>query len=179
MSESIELKQRVEKAYRKNRKDFLAAAKMATRNILDAEDVVHEAFAKALSNLDVIRNVENLPAWLFTVVRNRIVDLWRRRRMKAAAGEVNVAEETISEIISSTGLDPSDETVRDALSSALSEAISALPGEQRAVINAQVFDNLTFRELAEKTGESMNTLATRKKMAVKKLAAALRGWITE
>ena len=179
MSETVDLKRRVEKAYRANRKNFLAAAKRATRNILDAEDMVHEAFAKALSNLDVIRNVENLPAWLFTVVRNRIVDLWRHRRMKAAAGEVNAAEETISEIISSTGLDPSDEMVRDALSSAMSEAISALPVEQRAVIEAQVFDNLTFRELAEKTGESINTLTTRKKLAVKRLAGALRGWITE
>jgi RNA polymerase sigma factor (sigma-70 family) len=179
MSETVELKQRLEKAYRKNREGFLAVARRATRNILDAEDVVHEAFAKALSNLDVIRKVENLPAWLFTVVRNGIMDLWRRRRMKAAAGESHVAEETITEIISSTGLDPSDEVVRDSLSSAMSEAIAALPAKQRQVIEAQVFDDMTFRELAVKTGESINTLTTRKKLAVKKLAVVLRDWITE
>jgi RNA polymerase sigma factor (sigma-70 family) len=179
MSDQAGLKQRIEKEYRAHRGNLLARARRATRNLLDAEDVVHEAFTRALSNLDVLGRVENIPAWLFTTVRNRITDLWRRRKMKAAVGETQVAEEVIVEIISSTGLDPADELVRDALSSALSEAIAALPSEQRSVIEAQVFDGLTFQELAVKTGESINTLTTRKKLAVKKLAAALRGWITD
>jgi len=55
-------------------------AKRATRNILDAEDIVQEAFMNALSNLNVLEKVENIPAWLFTVIRNRIIDLWRRKR---------------------------------------------------------------------------------------------------
>src|SRR4030042_5829767 len=176
MSDQATRKQRIEKESRPSRGNLLARARKATRNLLDAEDVVHEAFTRALSNLDVLATVENIPAWLFTTVRNRITDLWRRRKMKAAVGETPVAEETIVEIISSTGLDPADEVVRDALSSALSEAIAALPVDQRAVIEAQVFDGLTFQELAEKTGESINTLTTRKKLALKKLAVALRGW---
>jgi RNA polymerase sigma factor (sigma-70 family) len=179
MRDQADLKKQIETEYRKNRNGLVTRAKRATRNILDAEDVVHEAFASALSRLDVIGTVENLPAWLFTVVKNRITDLWRRQRMKTDAGETHVAEELIAEIISSTGLDPADEVVQDGLSGALSEALAVLPGEQRAVIEAQVFDGLTFQELAEKTGESINTLTTRKKLAVRKLAAALRGWITD
>jgi RNA polymerase sigma factor (sigma-70 family) len=171
-------KRRLEKAYKDNRESILARAKKATRNALDAEDVVHEVFARALSNLDVLGTVENLPAWLFTSVKNRIVDLWRRRKTREA-GETSVADETIAEIIASTGLDPSDELVRDELTGALGDAIAALPPGQRAVIEAQVFDDLTFRELAERTGEPLHTLATRKKLAVKKLAAALRGWIED
>lgn len=179
MSDQAELRQRIEKEYRESRESLLARARRATRNLLDAEDVVHEAFTRALSNLDVMGRVENITAWLFTVVRNRITDLWRRRKMKAAVGETQVAEEVITEIIASTGLDPADEVVRDAMSNALSEAIAALPAEQRKVIEAQVFDGMTFQDLSEKTGESINTLTTRKKLAVKKLAVALRGWITD
>jgi RNA polymerase sigma factor (sigma-70 family) len=179
MSDQADLRQRIEKEYRRSRGSLLARARRATRNLLDAEDVVHEAFTRALSNLDVLGRVENIPAWLFTVVRNRITDIWRRRKMKAAAGETQVAEEVITEIISSTGLDPADEVVRDALSNALSEAIAVLPAEQREVIEAQVFSGMTFQELSEKTGESLNTLTTRKKLAVKKLAVALRGWIND
>ncbi|RPJ03993.1 MAG: hypothetical protein EHM28_14245, partial [Spirochaetaceae bacterium] len=77
--------------------------------------------------------------------------------------EIDVAGETIAEIVASTGLDPSDALVRDELANALSDAISVLPEDQRTVIEAQVVDNLTFRELSAKTGESINTLMTRKK----------------
>jgi RNA polymerase sigma factor (sigma-70 family) len=179
MEDSAVLKKQIETAYRDHRDGFVTRAKRATRNILDAEDAVHEAFVSALSRIDVIGRVENLPGWLFTVVRNRIIDLWRGRRRHAAAGETDVGEETIVEVIASTGLDPADETVRAELADALTDAIAALPAEQREVIEAQVMENLTFREIAGRTGESINTLTTRKKLAVKKLSAALRGWITE
>jgi RNA polymerase sigma factor (sigma-70 family) len=177
MDSGIEMKKQIEMSYRNNRKGFLARAKKATRNILDAEDLVHEAFANALSNLNVIEKVENLSAWLYTVIRNRIADLWRARQRRAAAGETEVSEETIAEIVATTGLDPSDSLVREELADALTDAVAALPREQREVIEARVIDDFTFRELAEKTGESINTLMTRKKLAVKKLAAALRDWL--
>lgn len=179
MSNTIDLKKQIETVYRKNRENFLARVKRATRNILDAEDIVHEAFVNALSNLHILDKVENLPAWLFTVIRNQVIDLWRRKQTRIAAGETDTGEETIAEIISSTGLDPSDRLVRNELADALSEAIAALPEKQRIVIEAQVIDNMTFRELSEKTGESINTLMTRKKLAIRKLSIALHEWIEE
>lgn len=144
---------------------------------MDAEDVLQEAFVNALSNLDILGKVENITAWLFTVIRNKVIDLWRRRETRQAAGETNVSEETIAEIIASTGLDPSDELVRGELAGALSDAIAALPDRQREIIEAQVIDDETFREISERTGEPINTLMTRKKLAVKKLSAALKDWI--
>jgi RNA polymerase sigma factor (sigma-70 family) len=173
------LKQSLETAYRDNRKGLLARANKSTRNLTDAEDVLQDAFLKALDNLDLLEKVENLTGWLFTVIRNLVIDLWRRNKTRKKAGETNVAEETIAEIVSSTGLDPSDELVRNELADALGDAILALPAEQREVIEAQVMDGVTFRELSESTGIPINTLMTRKKLAVRKLAAALRGWIED
>lgn len=177
MSENSDLKQKLETAYRANKEGFLARAKKATRNVLDAEDAVQEAFVSALSRLNVLGRVENLPAWLFTVIRNRLTDFWRRRKTRREAGETDVGEETIRAIVAAAGLDPADELVREELSDALADAISSLPRAQRDVIESQVVDEMTFRELSEKTGEPVNTLMTRKKLAIKKLAVALRGWI--
>jgi DNA-directed RNA polymerase specialized sigma24 family protein len=62
---------------------------------------------------------------------------------------------------------------------ALNDALRALPAAQRRVIEAQVFGGLTFREIAEATGESIDTLTARKRYALRNLSRALRHWIEE
>ena len=100
-------------------------------------------------------------------------------RLRAASGETDVAEETLREIISGVGLDPQDGFMRDSLGDALNDALRALPAAQRRVVEAQVFGGLTFRELAEATGESIDTLMARKRYALRNLTRALRHWIEE
>ena len=171
--------QLLENTYKENRRGFLARAKKFTQNILDAEDALQETFVKALTHIDWLMKVENLPGWLFSILRNLLLDLWRRNQTHEQAGEIDISEETIAEIVASTGLNPSDELVRNALVEALSEAISSLPKKQREVIELQVIDNMTFKEIAEATGVPANTLMTRKRLAIKKLAVALRDWILD
>lgn len=83
------------------------------------------------------------------------------------------------EIITDTGLDPLDAYVRDCLIDALNDALHALPRLQRQVVEAQVFGGLTFREISEATGESIDTLTARKRYAIGNLSRALRHWIDE
>jgi DNA-directed RNA polymerase specialized sigma24 family protein len=64
--------------------------------------------------------------------------------------------------------------VRHCLIDALNDALHALPAEQRRVVEAQVFGGLTFREIAQATGESINTLTARKPYAIRNLSRALR-----
>ena len=109
----------------------------------------------------------------------RMIDLWRHDRVRTAAGETEVAEETLREIIAGTGLDPLDRFVRGSLVDALNDALRVLPAPQRKVIEAQVFGGKTFREIAEATGESIDTLTARKRYAIKNLSRALRHWIDE
>jgi RNA polymerase sigma factor (sigma-70 family) len=132
-----------------------------------------------LSNVNLLDAITNLSAWIYKAISNRVIDLWRHDRVRAGAGETEVADETISQIVAAAGFDPSDLLVRKELSDALSEAIGALPEEQRTVIEAQVFDGLTFQDLAERTGLPVNTLMTRKRLAVKKLSLALKNWIAD
>ena len=85
-------------------------------------------------------------------------------------GEISVSEETLREIIHTAGLDPMEAYVQDILVDALNTAMKALPKLQRQVVESQVFGGLTFREISEVTGESIDTLKARKRYALDKLA---------
>jgi RNA polymerase sigma factor (sigma-70 family) len=74
---------------------------------------------------------------------------------------------------------PAESLERDELSATLADAIAALPREQRLVVEAQAFEGLTFREIAERTGLSIDTISARKKYAVKKIARSIRAWFED
>jgi len=169
----------LERAYRKNRQGLLSWAARATRSLADAEDLVQDAFTRALADTEGLASVEDLTAWLFTSLRNRVRDLWRRREVRRRVGETDVSDAVVAEIVAATGLDPAEVVAETELMDALYEAIEALPDEQRAVIEAQVLDGVTFKELSESSGISADTLAARKRYAIKRLAAALREWAVE
>lgn len=173
---AADLVREIETAYRNDGSRLLARAKRLTRNREDAEDALQDAFASALGSLDLLAAVSNLPGWLFTALRNRLSDLWRREAVRKHAGEVRVAAETLAEIAEATGLQPGDQSVMDALVEALSDAIGALPAGQREVIEAQALAGIGFRELSERTGVPVNTLMARKRYAIEKLARTLRDW---
>ena len=178
-AETSDSKRRLEEAYRSERPKFLARTRAAGRSLEEAEDLVHDVYAEMSERLHLVSQIQNLPAWINSMFQRRMIDLWRHEKARKASGEVQVAEETLREIISEVGLDPLDRYVRQSLTEALNDAIRALPKEQRAVVEAQVFGGQTFRQIAEATGESIDALTARKRYAVAKLSRALRHWIEE
>lgn len=170
---------RLEKAYTSEKPRFLARLRAAGRTLEEAEDIVHDVYAETVERLHLVADIANLPAWINTLFTRRLIDAWRHERVRAASGETDVAEETLREIISGVGLDPQDGFIRDSLMDALDDALRALPAAQRRVVEAQVFGGLSFRELAEATGESIDTLMARKRYALRNLTRALRHWIEE
>jgi RNA polymerase sigma factor (sigma-70 family) len=163
--------------FRKQQPSLIARLRAGGRTYEEAEDLVQEVYAEILERLPFVGAIRNLPAWINSLVRRRSIDLWRRKQTAAAIGHVEVAEETLREIVAGVGLNPLDEYVRDALSDALNDAIRVLPTPQRQVIEAQVFGGQTFREISERTGVGIDTLTARKRYAIKNLALALRHWI--
>jgi RNA polymerase sigma factor (sigma-70 family) len=172
-------KERLEETYRNEKPRFLARLRAAGRSLEEAEDLVHDVYAETMEHLNVIAGIANLPAWINTLLSRRLIDEWRREKTRARARETGVAEETLQEIIAGAGLDPQDAFVRECLAEALNDAMGALPTEQRRVLEAQVFGGRTFREIAQASGESIDTLTARKRYAVSKLSRALRHWIEE
>ena len=177
MGETGKTARGLEETYRKNRRAFLARASWAARRGVEAEDVLHDVLLRLLADANPVDAVANLTAWIYRAIRNRLIDLWRQDERRDAAGARKVSLDTVSEVISGAGYDPADLLLKKRLYEDLSEAIVALPEEQRSVIEAQVLEGLSFQELAERSGLPINTLMTRKRLAVKKLTMALRDWI--
>jgi len=172
-------RERIEAAYANERPRLMARLRAAGRSLEEAEDLVHDIYAETLERLPLLAEVRNLPAWMNGLLSRRLVDAWRRDRTRSSRGEVDVAQETLDEIISATGFDPQDAYVRERLAEAVNDALRALPLAQRRVIEAQVFGGRSFRELAESSGESIDTLSARKRYALRNLARALKHWIED
>ena len=170
---------RLEEAYRSEKPRLLARLRAAGRSLEDAEDLVHDVYAEVMGHLPLVAGIRNLSAWMNSLFTRRLIDAWRHERARAAGGETDVAEDTLREIISAVGLDPLDGLVRSCLADAVNDALRVLPAAQRQVIEAQVFGGLTFREIAEVMGESIDTLTARKRYAVRNLSHALRHWIDQ
>jgi RNA polymerase sigma factor (sigma-70 family) len=169
----------IEKAYRQRRGGFLAWARLHAPDEASAEDALQDAFSRALLNASALSMVEDIAGWIFSVMRNRLIDLWRGESARRRAGSVDIPDDMLEEIATAAGVDPQDAFVRKEIEEALETAIEALPAEQRDVIRAQALGGTAFRELAERTGVSIDTLMSRKRRALRKLAAALEYWMED
>jgi RNA polymerase sigma factor (sigma-70 family) len=147
----------------------------------DIEDILQDAFYEFVLASRLIEPVRNAGAWLFTIVRNRVTDQYRRRghRPVALAGIVGAAEDddasgSLADLIPDTGADPERIFVRTRLVLALEAALRALPDDQRAVFLAHEIDGVSFKAMAQASGDSINTLLSRKHAAVRALRARLQ-----
>jgi RNA polymerase sigma factor (sigma-70 family) len=171
--------ERLSSAYKTEKPRLMARARAAGKSLEETEDLIHDVYTETWGRLDRLVNIMNLPAWLNSLFTRRMIDAWRHENVRKMAGETDVAEETLREVISGAGLDPMDSYVRQCMVDAFNEAMKNLPAAQRKVVEAQVFGGLTFSELAEKTGENIDTLKARKRYAVSNLSRALKNWINE
>jgi RNA polymerase sigma factor (sigma-70 family) len=169
--------QRLEKAYRSEKPRFMARLRAAGRTLEEAEDLIHDVYAETMERLHLVAGIRNLPAWINSLFTRRLIDAWRHERVRAASGETDVTEETLREIIAGAGFDPQDGFVRESLVDAVNDALRALPPAQRKVVEAQVFGGMSFQQIADATGESIDTLTARKRYALRNLSRALRHWI--
>lgn len=175
----IETKEQLTKAYRSEKPGLMARIRAAGKTLEETEDLIHDVYTETWGKLNKLVNIVNLPAWLNFLVTRRLIDAWRHDEVRKAAGETNIAEETIREVISGVGLNPLDSYVRQCMTEALDDAIKLLPIKQRQVIESQVFGGMTFTEIAKETGDNPDTLKARKRYAVQNLTETLKHWIDE
>jgi RNA polymerase sigma factor (sigma-70 family) len=145
----------------------------------DVEDILQEVFYELVQAYRLMRPVEQVGAWLFRVARNRIIDRFRGRRQEAARanppGGVEEAERfPWGDLLPSPDSGPEAAYAREVLMEEIDAALDELPEEQREVFVAHEFEGRSFRELAEATGLSVNTLLSRKHYAVLYLRRRLR-----
>lgn len=134
----------------------------------DAEDVVQDVAASLFESADLTAPIRDLSAYVYRALRNRVVDLYRSRRLEAAHDPAILAETLLDE---RGAAGPSLE--RREVRERLFEAIDRLPAEQRAVFLATELEGFKYRELARQWHVPVGTLLARKHRAVEALRAAL------
>ena len=144
----------------------------------DAEDILQDVFYELLEAYRMTRPIEHVTAWLFRVARNRMIDLFRRKRSDSLNEPVAFHEDgeplLLEDILPSAEAGPEAAYARNLLLDALEDAIDELPALQREVFVAHEIDGISFRQLSEETGVSVNTLLSRKHYAVLHLRRRLQ-----
>lgn len=145
----------------------------------DAEDILQEVFYELIATYRLMKPVEQVSAWLFRVARNRITDLFRKKKPELLSDAIAVAEDgdelLLEDLLPSADAGPEEAYARSVLIDALEEALDELPDEQREVFVAHELMGQSFKEIAEESGVGVNTLLSRKRYAVLHLRRRLQG----
>ncbi|MGB8457848.1 MAG: sigma-70 family RNA polymerase sigma factor [Candidatus Acidiferrum sp.] len=144
----------------------------------DAEDIVQEVFYELVEANRLLMPIEHVTGWLFRVARNRITDLFRKKKPETF-GDVAVEDEEggllrIEDLLPSPDAGPEALYFRNVLLDELELALDELPREQREVFVAHELEGRSFKELGAESGVSVNTLLSRKRYAVLHLRERLQ-----
>jgi RNA polymerase sigma factor (sigma-70 family) len=144
----------------------------------DAEDIVQDVFYELVEANRLLMPIEHVTGWLFRVARNRITDLFRKKKpepfSEAAVENDNGEVLQIEDILPSPDAGPEALYFRDLLLDELELALDELPDEQRETFVAHELEGRSFKEMAAETGVSVNTLLSRKRYAVLHLRERLQ-----
>lgn len=144
----------------------------------EAKDILQDVFYELVEAYRLMKPIEQAGAWLFRVARNRITDLFRKKRPEPfqagpfADGDGDVL--TLEDILPSPDAGPEAAYARSILLDEIDAALDELPPEQRDVFVAHEIEGRSFAEMAAETGLSVNTLLSRKRYAVLFLRRHLR-----
>jgi RNA polymerase sigma factor (sigma-70 family) len=144
----------------------------------DAEDIVQEVFYELVEANRLLMPIEHVTGWLFRVARNRITDLFRKKKPEtfsdAAVQDDNGELLQIEDLLPSPDAGPEALYFHNVLLDELEIALGELPGEQREVFVAHELEGRSFKELSAESGVSVNTLLSRKRYAVLHLRERLQ-----
>jgi RNA polymerase sigma factor (sigma-70 family) len=133
----------------------------------DAEDILQEVFSELVEANRLLMPIEHVTGWLFRVARNRITDLFRKKKPESF-------NDTFEDLLPSPDAGPEARYARQVLLDELALAIEELPEEQRDVFIAHELHGRSFKDMAAETGVSINTLLSRKRYAVLQLRERLQ-----
>ena len=139
-------------------------------NKADVEDLLQEVFYELVEAHRLLMPIDHLTGWLFRVARNRITDLFRKKRPENFTDAADMDEDgellQIEDLLPSPDDGPEALYFRSVLLDELEIALGELPREQREVFVAHELEGRSFRELSAESGVKLNTLLSRKRYAV-------------
>jgi RNA polymerase sigma factor (sigma-70 family) len=145
-------------------------------NEADVEDLLQEVFYELVEANRLLMPIEHVTGWLFRVARNRITDLFRKKKPESLSDAAVEGEggEVLEDLLPSPDAGPEARYFRNVLLDELELALDELPEEQREVFVGHELEGRSFKEMAAETGVGVNTLLSRKRYAVLHLRGRLQ-----
>jgi RNA polymerase sigma factor (sigma-70 family) len=151
----------------------------------DARDVLQDVFYQLTESYRLMKPIEQVTAWLYTVTRNKITDLFRKKKTVSldkafhSKKDENGEELLLTELLPQQQENAEGKMANSMIMEMLTESLDKLPKVQREVFVMHEIDGLSFNEISEKTGIGLNTLLSRKRYAVNFLREELRSLYNE
>jgi RNA polymerase sigma factor (sigma-70 family) len=170
--------QRISKVVQREQSRLRSFIRRRVPDPRDVEDILQDVFYELVEANRLLMPIEHVTGWLLRVARNRITDLFRKKRPESFS-ETAVADEDdelllLEDLLPSPAAGPEALYARNVLLAELELALDELPEEQREVFVAHEIEGRSFKEMAAESGVSMNTLLSRKRYAVLHLRERLQ-----
>lgn len=170
--DTMDLALQIEQLFRTDRKKYLGFIRQRVRSQEEAEDILQDVFTNVLAaSKDASKPIDNLASWVFTSVRNRIIDSYRKKKTDSFA-DLGTQEQKddgldfVERYLGDFSYNPEQDLVRKTIWEKVVEGLEELPEEQKWVFIKNEFEAISFREMSEETGVNINTLLARKRYAV-------------
>lgn len=150
----------------------------------EAEDIFQDVMYELTNSYRVVQPIEKMAAWLYRVARNKITDRYRKKKTFLLDDQLvshgdDDEQLFLQDLIRSTTESPDKDFDQAILQDAIEDALDELPAEQRNVFIKHELEGLSFREISEESGVSINTLLSRKRYAVIHLREKLKNLYEE
>jgi len=165
VAQRAEQNHRISEVIQQERRRLLHFIRKRVDDEGDAEDILQDVFYELTEAYRLMKPIEQVGAWLYRVARNRIIDRFRKRKPTAEVLNEEGAPR-LEDLLPSPDGGPEALYARSVLLDELDAALEELPEEQRDVFIAHEMDGRSFKQLAEETGLSVNTLLSRKHYAI-------------
>lgn len=149
----------------------------------EAEDILQDVFYQFVAGFETIESLDRVTSWLYSVARNKIIDRYRRDAARPkktdfelVSGKDDDTPLTLQDILPDLDNTPEATLLREAIWDEITDALAELPVDQREIFILNEIEEKSFREIAEETGVSINTLLSRKRYAILALRKRLQSF---
>lgn len=167
---SFEQDRRISEAVDREHSRLLAFIRRRVPDPRDAEDILQDVFYELVEANRLLMPIDHVTGWLFRVARNRITDLFRKKKPESFTDAATLTDDDeplrFEDLLPSPDAGPEARFARTVLLEELASAVAGLPDAQRDVFVAHELEGRSFKEISAATGVNVNTLLSRKRAAV-------------